>query len=293
MAEWLILLLLVPAIVVPVVLLVGFAGCSFEHGTAGTLAPLPPTMLSAIGKSVRVIHLTWTYADPDAGPPKWFDVERTKLPELTVAPLFQASSPHDDQGLEPATSYSYRVRAVFSDDPSGWSESVVGTTLSFEETFSETLTGDDDKWEGYCLVQRIEPVRLSRSGTEVKLTLRASSVSDASIDKIYISKPAGQPKYASASDLTAVTSTPFVVPANTAVTLPAVNYTLDEGQPLLIAVDFKGGPAPPPSGIRYTDAVTPQQASAYYKPGSAAAIEDRADFTSYPGLYLIEKIEVG
>jgi hypothetical protein len=289
MAEWLILLLLVPAIVVPVVLLVGFAGCSFRHGTA---APLPPTMVSAIGKSVRVIALTWTYADPDAGPPKWFEVERTKLPELTVDPLFEASSPLDDQGLEPATSYSYRVRAVFSDGAtSSWSESVVGTTLSFEETFSETLIKDDANWEGYCLVQRIEAVRLSRSGTEVKLTLRASSVSDASIDRIYISQPdpAGQP-YASASDLTAVTSTPVVVPADTAVTLPAVNYTLDEGQPLLIAVDFS---AAPPSGIRYTDAVTAQQASAYYKLGSAAAIADRTAFTSYPGLYLVEKIEVG
>src|SRR5262249_25626549 len=33
MAEWLILLLLVPAIVVPVVLLIGFAGCSFDPDT--------------------------------------------------------------------------------------------------------------------------------------------------------------------------------------------------------------------------------------------------------------------
>jgi hypothetical protein len=32
MTEWLVLLLLVPAVVVPVVLLVGFAGCTF-HGS--------------------------------------------------------------------------------------------------------------------------------------------------------------------------------------------------------------------------------------------------------------------
>lgn len=59
----------------------------------------------------------------------------------------------------------------------------------FFETFSETLNADDPGWEGYCLVQRIEAVRLSRSGTRVKLTLRASSVSKAYIDRIYISRP--------------------------------------------------------------------------------------------------------
>jgi hypothetical protein len=32
MSDWLILLVVVPTIVVPVVLLCGFAGCSFQHG---------------------------------------------------------------------------------------------------------------------------------------------------------------------------------------------------------------------------------------------------------------------
>ena len=156
-------------------------------------------------------------------------------------------------------------------------------------SFSETLIADDLGWEGYCLVQRIEPVRLSRSGTQVKLTLRAASVG-ASIDRIYISQadPAGQP-FDSASDLTAVTSAPIVIAANTEVTLPPVNYRFDETKPLLIAVDFGATPA---SGIRYTDAVTPQQASAYHKLGAEAANATRAGFTAYPGLYLIERIEV-
>ena len=55
MTEWLLLLLLVPAIVVPVVLLFGFAGCGFE----GYVPLSAPIIESAIGTSVSSIRLTW------------------------------------------------------------------------------------------------------------------------------------------------------------------------------------------------------------------------------------------
>jgi hypothetical protein len=166
-------------------------------------------------------------------------------------------------------------------------------TVAFFEpliAFSESLIADDVEWEGYCLVQRIEPVRLSRSGTQVKLTLRASSVSSASIDRIFISQadPAGEP-FDSAGDLTAVTSAPFVIPAGTEVILH-VNYNFDRTKPLLIAVDFTAAPA---SAIRGTGAVPPEQASAYYKLGAEAATPNRANFTAASfGAFLIETIEV-
>jgi hypothetical protein len=166
-------------------------------------------------------------------------------------------------------------------------------TVAFSEpliSLSESLIADSAGWEGYCLVQRIEPVRLSRSGTRVKLTLRASSVSSASIDRIYISQadPAGEP-FDSAGDLTEVTSVPFVIPAGTEVTLAPVNYRFDETKPLLIAVDFSAAPG---STIRVNDAVPPAQASAYYKQQAAAATANRTGFTPDPGLYLVERIEV-
>src|SRR5215467_2582110 len=167
----------------------------------------------------------------------------------------------------------------------------------FFRTFSETLNADGTGWEGYCLVQRIEAVRLSRSGKRVRLTLRASSTSDAYIDRIYISRPApaGDP-YDSAADLTQVnflvTLPPgaLVIPAGQSVTLPLgpsqdITYNLDEGQPLLIAVDFS---ATHPSGIKCTKAVPTEQACAYYKSGAEAAKPDRSGFTKFPGIYLIE-----
>jgi hypothetical protein len=38
------------------------------------------------------------------------------------------------------------------------------------------------------------------------------------------------------------------VPANRTLTLPAIRYTLDERQPLLIAIDFSNSA---PSGVKY------------------------------------------
>jgi hypothetical protein len=158
MAEWLLLLLLVPAIVVPVVLLVGFAGCVFEHGTS-----------------------------------------------------------------------------------------------PFETTFSATgaFTGDGSGWEGYTLVQRIEPAGLNPATgpfVQVKITLFASTVMDASIDRIFISGPASTKDWDPGNDLTQVPlpNTPFVVSAGTSVTLDPVSYQVrppssdgtDPGRALLIAVDF-------------------------------------------------------
>src|ERR1700686_226505 len=96
MAEWLILLLLVPADVVPVVLLVGFAGCDQVFGLETVVIPPPvpvvPVIVSAVGKSGTVITLTWTYSGSAAE----FEFERMKLPERTRETFPAAASPPDD-----------------------------------------------------------------------------------------------------------------------------------------------------------------------------------------------------
>jgi hypothetical protein len=160
-----------------------------------------------------------------------------------------------------------------------------------------------------CLVQRIEPVRLSRSGKRVKLTLRASSVSDAYIDKIYISQPQpGGQDYDSAIDLTAVLffAPPpgaLVIPKGTAMHVPIIldptatshldcTYNLDKGQPLLIAIDFSAAHS---SGIKCKQAVPTEQACAYsyYELKLEAGLNNRTPgYEKYPGIYLIEEIYV-
>src|SRR5437870_178468 len=92
MAEWLILLVLVPAIVVPVVLVVGFAGCRFVPG----VPPFFVTIDAAIGKSLSAITLTW---HSSSSATQTFDIERTH-PNGSVDPPFEAlASPFDDTGL--------------------------------------------------------------------------------------------------------------------------------------------------------------------------------------------------
>jgi hypothetical protein len=288
MAEWLVLLVLMPAIVVPVALLVGFAGCSARL----TLAS--PTIDAAVGTSPTSITLLWTWDYPGSK----FNIERTN-PDNSKTSLQAPFSPFDDStDLAPSTSYKYRVQGIFPDGTTGdFSGQVTGTTLplSFQPTFQETLSADDDTWAGKTLVQQIKA--LTTSGTQVKITLQASSDSDASIDRIYISQPDPTPGanlWDSAADLTPVYDppipTPLVIAANTAMTLPPVKYNLDHTQPLLIAFDFRPAPG---SGIRYVEPVPPEEATAYSILGAEAKPPRSSGYAAEERIYFITKIEVG
>jgi len=134
MGDWLILLLLVPAIVAPVVLLIGFAGCKFEHGTVG------PAIDSAVGTGPNTINLTWSY---ESAQYVSFHFRRVRLPSRTEEEIFtEAASPasgggrtvqsaNDPKTLAPGTSYEYTLHGLFADgEVHGTAGPVVGTTLS-------------------------------------------------------------------------------------------------------------------------------------------------------------------
>lgn len=274
----------------------------------------PPVIESAVGIAARAIRLTWRYRREDLSK---FIFRRTNLTYLTTTEFEVAVSPgstnhvfDDTEGLEPETSYQYRVGAVHPPgDPEAvgvyWNlnQPVTGTTLyaPFEPAFDGALRYDEAGWEGSCLVQRIEPHGLYRSGTQVKLTVRASSASTygAFIERVYISKPdpAGDP-YDSADDLTEV-NPKFDIPPGQAVTLPAIRYNLDKGQPLLVAVDFKTPPWPSAITYRPVKRYGPRLQPllpvgvAYWHAGEEAALRNRsANYSSANRIYLIEKIEV-
>jgi hypothetical protein len=303
MAEWLTLLLLIPAIIVPVALLLGFAGCDRVFGLTDVTL-LTATIDSATGKDGTTITLVW---ESNGTPPK-YQFERTD-PDGNIA-NFDApapAAPFDDTGLAPGTSYRYRVRAIDSSgDPHGWSPPVTGTTLvPFASTYAKTLTEDGSGWEGYTLVQRIEAAYLAATGPHVRISVQASSVSDASIDRIYISQAnsTGNP-YDSAADLTLVYDSaanqqqPFVVPAGTTKSLPIVTYTINRFQPLLIAVDFAAAPA---SGVEFASSVQTSEATAYFlaTPAGEAAVGTRSPNYQQAGdigtsdVVFITNVEVG
>ena len=300
MAEWLTLLLVIPAIIVPVVLLVGFAACDRVFGL-DSFAPGPPVIDSATGKDLTTITLVWEWG----GTAQKFEFERTD-PDGNVVnfDVLAPATSHDDPGLAPGTTFTYRVRAYdTSGDPTDWSAPVTGATLA--AAYAKTLTTDSVNWQGYTLVQRIEAAQLAASGPRVRINVQAGSARGASIDRMSISQVASASKpYDSAPDLTLVydlaanQQQPFVVPAGMIVALPIVAYTLNRFQALLIAVDFS---AAPPSDVATTPVPTSEATAFYFQTSTGeAALQIRS--ANYhqaganpptSGVFLITDIEVG
>ncbi len=120
MIEWLLLLLLVPAVVLPVVLLLGFAGCGFEG--QGGYSPLVIT--SATATSPNTVALAWT-----GGYSAQIEFQRDKKPKpgqnaepthLFVVDMTPQTTP--DSGLSADSVYEYQVREIYADGQKGaWS----------------------------------------------------------------------------------------------------------------------------------------------------------------------------
>ena len=196
------LLLLIPAIILPVVLLAGFAACDRVFG----LYHIDPPVLmieSATGKDAVTITLVWQGDDTM----QKYQFHRTNPDGTTTdfdVPV--PAAPFDDTGLNPNSSYTYQVREFDqSGDPTDLSAPVTGTTLPLTSAYAKTLTEDTLNWQGYTLVQRIEAAHLAATGPHVRLTVQAASASDVSIDRVYISQADSSGKrYDSAADLTAI-----------------------------------------------------------------------------------------
>jgi len=111
--DWLILLLLIPAIIVPIVLLCGFAGCTpFAEDTskpAAPAAPAAPANLAAMAVPGTTDSIKLTWDDTSGGTAK-FDVERTALKAKDT--LTDKKSPFVDGGLADSTDFFYKVKAI-------------------------------------------------------------------------------------------------------------------------------------------------------------------------------------
>ena len=300
--EWLVLVLAVPAVLIPVIVIWGFSGCSFSP----VILPDAPTNVSAVGTGVSSIRVTWVNPDADVGS---FRIERTKEGESTPTVLSSPTTTFDDPALEEATTYSYKVSAIRASDNEHSVLSLPASGRTFGVAFEATLTTDFGGLEGFCLVQRIEPARLLQStlpgnlqtpGAGVQITLRGSTQADSLLDRIYISRvaPSGDP-YDSGADLTLVATSVFVGQGQT-VDLPPIDYDLDKTQPLLIAFDVSAT-----SGLgkgRFVTGVPPTEAVTYLRAATAeASVSDRSPsaanpgaqaYQASPGIYLVERIQV-
>jgi hypothetical protein len=298
MAEWITLLLVAPAILVPVALLVGFAACLIKPDPPQP----PPTIDEVTGTDAVTIAVKW---GSGGGSSTTFKLDRND-PLNMVTTLDLTTSPFPDTGLEPATTYSYQVRGFdTSGEPTKVSNLDMATTLPGASAYAKTLPESSAGWERFTMVQRIEAAHLSAGGPHVRITVQASPTSDASIDRVYISQVAATGKpYDSAGDLTAVyglaadQQQPFLVPAGMTKPLPVVAYTLNQFQALIIAIDFSAAPG---SGIA-SATVPASEASAYYlvppQPEAAVAIRTPnysggVDAMGNSFVLLITNVEVG
>jgi hypothetical protein len=123
------------------------------------------------------------------------ELERFRTADQSAIIFSTSSNELDDTDLEPDIPpgngvYRYRARYNIPQRPLGpWSPVVEARTLPLVEAFNkgELTIPEGTGWAGYCLVQRFEAGVLSRSGSQISITLRASTAG-LSIDRIYISQ---------------------------------------------------------------------------------------------------------
>ena len=150
--EWLVLLVLVPATIVPIVLLFGFAGCigdlarpcegdvdcpagtrcvdgSCVQAAPGGVAEIPPSAPEALvanGRSDSEIELSWTTDDLTVTS---FEVQRAEE-DGDFAPIADpAAQTFRDLGLAEGTTYLYQVRAFDGQEFSEPSDQTSATTF--------------------------------------------------------------------------------------------------------------------------------------------------------------------
>jgi len=231
--EWLILILVVPAILVPVVLLYGFSGCSFKPAPA----PIPPTVTAT---PINVDHVTVSWQNADLGTPIGYHFVRLKGAAVeTDVQLDAATTSVDDKGLEAGTDYTYQVSTVFNSSSSG---PTAVTVTTFRTAFDVAAFPPTDQSGGpgeYCFVQRISVAQLHASGGTVGIKLRGAPAGNVAINRLYISGATTSGNaWDSAADLTPVFTSAVTLADDTPLDLAPIAYSLDQTQDLIVAFDL-------------------------------------------------------
>jgi hypothetical protein len=297
--EWLILFLIVPVIVVPVVVLYGYAGCTFHAPLpADPEPPADPTNLRVTDIQADSVTLEWDYLNPSPDPVT-FEIQRdgVALPP-SVPPL--TGTTHTDSGLEPETTYAYRVTAIRSSDNtrSGPSNEVMAATLPWETVFTTAgippNPGNGDNQANNCIVQRING--LARGGRFVRVTLRGIVNETTVLTAVTVSRavPAGSPQPYNSADapktVTFAGASAVTLLNGEVKTSDKVAYDppLVQGQDLLVAFNVGAG-----SGRILRRIVTGALAFIGNNLAEAAAMNRSAGYnTQSDRVYCIELIEV-
>jgi len=293
--EWLILLLLAPAIVVPVVLLFGFAGCSYSPVRVDPDPDPPPTVtpptVTADPKNVDHITVSWQNTDPN--PATQYQFVRIKGPVTeTDSNLAASITTVDDTGLDAGTVYTYQVSTTTAD---GTSDPTTVTPSTFQPAFQVDPVAPTHQpgFAGdFCYVQRIRADKVVASGGKVGIKVQGATANNVTINRIYISRVAGGGNpWDSAGDLTPVMTVPLTLQPDEIKDLDPIVYNLDESQDLIVAFDFTA--AASADTIRV---VSPQVGvTSYFKAGvqqASVPARDPGYSTGPSQIYLVVTIGV-
>jgi len=295
--EWLILLLLVPAILVPVVLLCGFVGCHFHpqpvEGGNGTVTVMPPKVNPPEPKNVD--HITVSWQNADLKPALDYQFVRLKGgvadPPVVVPPGSDTTVTKDDTGLDAATVFTYQVSTHTANGTSAATETTASTFQAAFDVRPAAATSQPNFAGDFTFVQRIGAAKLLAGGTTVGIKVRGAPASNVTINRIYISQVGGGNPWNSAGDLTPVLSSPLALPDAQPIDLEPIVYSLDNSQDLIIAFDFTA--APGSDTIAY---VSPEPGvTLYFKAGVQQASVQTRDpgYSTGPSqIYLVATIGV-
>lgn len=291
--EWLILLVLVPAILVPVVLLCGFAGCTFHGGVVPDPVPTTVTPPTVTATPRNVDHITVSWQNTDPNPALNYRFVRIKGTETQKDLVEDAAiTTFEDTGLEAGTDYTYQVSTTTADgtsDPSTVMASTFQTT--FEVDPAAVPTNQTFGPGNYCFVQRISAGQLLASGSKVGIKVRGTPAGNVTINNISISRPAGSGNaWDSAADLTPVITSALTLPDDQPKDLDPIDYNLDKTQDLIIAFDFTATSSA--GNIRF---VSRTGVTLYFKAGvqQASVLDRDPDYSAAAALlYLVVTIGV-
>jgi hypothetical protein len=285
--EWLVLFLVVPAILVPIVLLFGFAGCKYTTPTLGPGVPV----VTATSKNVDRITVSFENTETQRDltgfrfvRKKGTVIEREEEVEETVTEV-------EDPDLTADTEYTYEVRAIFGVETSSAGITVAST---FKTALAVTVPPQDETVapQDYCFVHRIAANQLLANGGKVAFKVRGAPAG-VRINRVFISRAAGTGNlWDSAGDLVSVLPSPLELPNGGDQDLQPlpVDYVLDQTEDLIVAVDFTASPGV--DNVRFAAA---PGVALFFKPGVQQAMPPRdADFITQPDprLYFVVKIGV-
>jgi hypothetical protein len=298
--EWLILLLLVPAVVVPVVGLWGFAGCHYTPGTASEPIVAPIIPLPPVAKTDQRIDLNWDQGDtrttsyridraPEGGDP-------VTIGEVTGTDFVDDNIIVNGIGLIPNTTYRYDVTTIVGASSSDPAEALPAKT--FAVAFDTDLPPVDRANTGnWCFVQRIPAAQLLANGSKLRLQVWGAPAGNFTVHRIYISRvrnPGDPNDYQSAGDIKPIITSDLTLPNDQPIFLPdlskdPIDYTLDHTMDLIIAFDFTATAAQ--GTFRHVDQLG---VVVHYKKDvqQAAGTRDANYLSQNDRLYLVKKIIV-